>query len=79
MTAENQVSRYPFWDVETFEYFLDRLHREWNNDPERSHSYADAIKSQVLQLVVDGHPDAATYAKKVLEIDSWHDVQRWAA
>jgi hypothetical protein len=58
---------------------LAHLHRNWNNDPEAAHALEDEIKTRVLQLAADGHPDAARLAAKVLEIDAWDDVTRWFA
>jgi hypothetical protein len=59
--------------------FLNRLHAAWNDDPEVAHALEDEIKSRALQLVAEGHPDAAAIAREVLVIDTWDDVMKWYA
>ena len=65
-------------DVTKLRDFLDRLHKAWNDDPETAHGIEDTIKSHVLKLVADGHPDAQAIAREVLVMDDW-DVERWYA
>lgn len=84
MTAENLPAVRPVemladFSADDLDVFLARLHQRWNDDPESAHALEDDLRTRVLQLVVDGHPDAWTYAKKVLETSTWTDVRRWYA
>lgn len=65
-------------DLDALRDFLRQLHEVWNSDPETAHLTEDDIKSRVLQLVADGHPDAQAIAREVLVMDDW-DVERWYA
>ena len=58
--------------------FLADLHAAWDRDPETAHGLEDHIKSHVLKLVADGHPDAQEIAREVLVMNNW-DVERWYA
>lgn len=64
---------------------LDELHQlladlreAYDGDPEIAHSVEDALKSRILRLVVEGHPDAALFAAELVKVDDW-DVSRWCA
>ena len=58
--------------------FIVRLHQEWDTDIEDAHLTEDQIKSHIIGLIANGHPDAQEMARELTEMDYWN-VERWYA
>lgn len=65
-------------DLDALRRLLAQLREAYDGDPEIAHSVEDALKSRILRLVVEGHPDAALFAAELVKVDDW-DVSRWCA
>lgn len=65
-------------DAAELHNFLVQLHEAWDADIETAHLAEDRVKSRVLELIADGHPEARELARELVEMDSW-SVERWYA